>query len=595
MNRAFCTHLAHFCLLLGVLLGFVEATPICAGDDTFDTQIHTDPYIPVGKVEKVFHKRLTPIWLQALARPEHDLQRLAASAIALAHKKGQTGLDQTIAPLLSALGRPEQLDAVRLAVAQALIELDARDTAAVLFAHAQKDGVDMRIVVEPALTRWDYQPVRAVWLERINQPGLATRSWTMAIQGLATVHELKAIPRLRELVLAPDTEPIVRIEAAKALGALQPSGLEKDAERLAEGKAEAENAAHLAAAELLRKHRGAASAEILQRLALEAEPAAAWIALEGLLQDDPRRVALLLPKLKDCPDAGVRERCIEGFRKSPSIASLPLVADLMDDLHPLVRTCARKALADVAKIAEFREGVLAQATRQLAGNSWRALEQTTILMVNLDRKAAAPRFVQLLQHQRSEVYIAAAWGLRKLAVPETLPGQLGEVERRLLLVGRKGPMIANEKLDEELAQLCESLGRAKYAPAVPALRRFIPKQMLWIFGPRSRIAAIWGLGLDFEKVPPPASMVQEMIERLTDDDPRVREDMGVRTMCAITLGRTKARAAIEDLNSRHPIAMTDSPFTNACAWALEQITGKKQPISEGQWAYQMGWFLEPDR
>ncbi len=235
--------------------------------------------------------------------------------------------------------RPEQLAAVRLAAAQALIELDARNSVAVLFAHAQKDGIDMCIVVEPALARWDYQPVRgAIWLEHINQSGFATRSWTIAMQGLAAVRELKAIPRLRELVLAPDTDPIIRIEAAKALGALQTSGLEQDAERLAGGKAGAENDAHLAAAELLRNHRGAASAKILERLALEAEPAAAWIALEGLLQDDPRRVVLLLPKLKNSPDAGVRERCIEGFRKSPSMIALPLVADWIDDLHPLVRT-----------------------------------------------------------------------------------------------------------------------------------------------------------------------------------------------------------------------------------------------------------------
>ncbi|HEV8061699.1 MAG TPA: HEAT repeat domain-containing protein [Gemmataceae bacterium] len=582
-------------LLLGVFFGVAGATPLCAGDETFDTQIYSDPNIPVAQVEKVFHKRLTSVWLQALARPEHDLQRQAASAIALAHRKGQTGLEQTVPPLLRALDHPDQHITVRLAAAQALIELDARDAAPSLFAHVQRDGVDMRNVVEPALARWDYQPMRAVWLERINQPGLAAHSWIMAIQGLATVHELKAIPRLKELVMAPNVDPIIRIEAAKALGSLRTSGLEKDAERLAVGKAGPENASQLAAAELLRKHRGAASARILERLALEAEPAAAWIALDGLLQDDPRRVVLLIPRLKDSRDAGVRERCIEGFHRNPSMASLPLIADLMDDPHPLVRTSARKALADVAKNAEFREAVLAQATRQLASESWRVLEQTTILMVNLDRKAAAPRFVQLLQNQRGEVYVAAAWGLRKLAVPETLPDQLREVERRLVLVNKGIPRVPHEKIDEELAQLCESLGRAKYAPAAPALARFIPKKLLWIFGPQSRRAAVWALGLVFEKVPPPDSLVKALIERMNDLRDLLPDDQGVRTMCAIALGRMKAKAAIDDLNMSHPEQMTSSPLTNACAWALEQITGKKQPISKGEWAYQTGWFLEPDR
>ncbi len=359
--------------------------------------------------------------------------RQAASAIALAHKKGLKGLEQTV-PAPRKFTRRSRATRCRSFGGSASVDRagctrqrsrSLRSRTEGWHRHADRGGAGPGSLGLPA-------SARAVWLQRINQPGLATRSWTLAIQGLAFVHDLKAIPRLRVLVLAPDTGPIVRIEAAKALGALQTSGLEQDAERLAVGKAGAENASHIAAAELLRRHRGAASAKILERLALEAEPAAAWIALEGLLQDDPRRVVLLLPKLKNSPDAGVRERCVEGFRKSPSMVALPLVGDLMDDLHPLVRISARKALADVAKTAEFRDAVLAQATRQLTSDSWRALEQATILTVNLDRKAAAPRLVQLLQFPRPEVFVAAAWGLRKLAVPATLPGQLREVERRFV-------------------------------------------------------------------------------------------------------------------------------------------------------------------
>ncbi len=75
----------------------------------------------------------------------------------------------------------------------------------------------------------------------------------------------------------------------------------------------------------------------------------------------------------------------------------------------------------------------------------------------------------------------------------------------------------------------------------------------------------------------------------------IREHPGVLTMCATTLGRLKAKAAIGDLNANHPMQMTASPLMNALRSALEQITGKKQPVSEGQWAYQTGWFLEPDR
>ncbi len=104
------------------------------------------------------------------------------------------------------------------------------------------------------------------------------------------------------------------------------------------------------------------------------------------------------------------------------------------------------------------------------------------------------------------------------------------------------------------------------ASAVPALRQFIPKDMLFRIGPRCRIAAIWALGLDFEKGSPPPWLAPELLDRLTDIEVRLPEDLGVKAMCAITLGRTKAKSAFGDLNASHPMQLTDSPLTNACAW-----------------------------
>src|SRR5262249_46115520 len=155
----------------------------------------------------------------------------------------------------------------------------------------------MRNLVEPALARWDFGPARAVWLERLNQSSLPGHGWLLALRGLGSVREPQAVPRLRELTLAPATTPIIRLEAARALGVIRSQGLEEDAERLAAEETAPDSVARLAAASLLRKHRSNRAAKILQRLAVRTEPAVAAIALEGLLEADPRWVMPLMPQV----------------------------------------------------------------------------------------------------------------------------------------------------------------------------------------------------------------------------------------------------------------------------------------------------------
>src|SRR5437773_8908019 len=110
-------------LLLGVALS------AHALDEAIDSVMDTDPDIPTARVVKVFPPRLTALWLQALERPEKELKCQAAAAIALAHRRGMPGLETTVPPLLRVLDQPEQHSTVRLAAAQTLITLDARQAA----------------------------------------------------------------------------------------------------------------------------------------------------------------------------------------------------------------------------------------------------------------------------------------------------------------------------------------------------------------------------------------------------------------------------------------------------------------------------------
>jgi HEAT repeat protein len=411
-----------------------------------------------------------------------------------------------------------------------------------------------------------------------------------AIQALGVVREAKAVPRLRELAITSTTDPIIRLEAARALGAIQTTGLEKEAERLAAEKVAPGGVSQLAAASLLRHHRSDEATRILQRLAVDGEPAAAAVALDGLLEADPRLVLPLLPKVVSSPDAAVRSRAVEAHRRRPTADHIPLVVELLDDPHPQVRVGARKALLETAGRAEFRAGVLDQATRLLATDRWRALEQATILLAALDHKPSAARFAELLRFERPEVFVAAASGLRKLAVPETLAAQLAEIDRRWERSLKPDPNAPRAAIDLAVSQLAQSLGRARHAPATAVLARFIPKQ--GNIGPESRAAAIWALGLIHEKAPP-ERLVEGLLDRLTDDGTVVPEDLRVRRMCAVALGRMKLAEAVDSLRKYYPRKLTAEPFPNACGWALEQITGEKLSASGTVEVVQKGWFLEP--
>jgi HEAT repeat protein len=539
----------------------------------------------------------TALWLRALGRPEAEMKCRAAQAIALAHRSGVKGLETTVAPLLAELDRPDQHPTVRLAVAQALLELEAREALPSLLRNAQAGDGDFRDLVEPALARRDYAPARPVWLARLREPTASQRGLILAIEGLAAAREQQAAAPLRELVLRSEASWTVRLEAARAVGSLRAEGLEKDADALAGDASPRGLAGRLAAAFLLRRHRSAEAVRLLRRLAADPAPAVAAPAIAGLLDTDPKLVLPTIEALLSSRDATLRELAVEAVHRKPAAERVRLVADRLDDPHPEVRTKARQALRELAARPELRERVTAEASRVLAGESWRGLEQAAILLAQLGHKPAAGRLVELVAHDRPEVFVSAAWGLRTLAVPESLPGVVRYVGARQkdlrARAGHPDPLFG--PFDRQLCQLNQFLGQQKYQPAEPVLREFIPRMDKPMQAPvcqECRTAAIWALGLLHEgKVIP--ELVPALEGRLNDSVGPAREDGRVCRMAAVTLGRMRARDALPSLRKYCPEQVPSlDPIHNGCGWAIEQITGQAmQPPGTVQQVQEVRFFL----
>jgi HEAT repeat protein len=616
----------------GLLASLAVVFLACPGradyDPMIDSHMYHNPELPTVSIVLQMPPRAPDLWLQALARPEMEFRYQAAQAISLAHRRGFKGFEKTIEPLRTALNRTDEQPLVRLAIARALVDLDARATAPDLWRQAQAGNSDLRGVVEPALASWDFQPARAVWLQRLRDPATPADALRLAIVGLATVREHLAAEALRDIVLekqareparesAEGSQPLsyrpyppsVRLEAARALALLRPSRLEKDAERLAADTSFDALLSRLAAAELLHQHGSPEAIHLLERLELDPEPAVARLAVARLDEIDSKLVVPALGHLLASPDANLRSLACKVLFQQPSPEHLHLLAVHLNDAHQGVRREARDWLRKLAEKRQWHDKVIAEASQVLAGNDWRGLEQAAILLVLLDHRPAAERLFQLLDSGRAEVVITAAWGLRRLAVPETFPKVLAYIVKQKQLF-KQGKGMANrpkdfagEIFDHLFSQLNQLLGEQRYRPADSMLRQYVPRGT---GGMETRASAIYALGL-IHQGKADAALVAALEARLADVSSRPPEDSRVRRMSAISLSRMMGGSAgsqksqdpqlaehVKILQRFCPEQMVGFEMVStACGWAVERITGEPMKARPRVERMERDWFLSP--
>jgi HEAT repeat protein len=611
--------------LIGSLVGLLLVGRLPAAgtyDEVIDSPMYKVPDTPRPRTDCVFPAGLTQLWRRAFERPgaEAEIRCRLAHAVVRAKQLGVEDLDIFLPPFRGAIDQPDQHPTVRLAVARALVVLDARDAAPSLLRIAREGDVAMRNVIEPALARWNFQPARQVWLERLGDPATPPWSLVLAIRGLAAVGEVKAADRLRAIVLSGSSGQL-RVEAARALGALRSEGLEADAERLAADASPTALIARLAAASLLQRHQSQKAIDLLQRLTRDKEPSVVRVAVTRLLALDAKLVLPALDAVLASRDAKVRSLGVDVLFRLPDQKHLPLLADRLDDQHPEVRRQTRRFLHALAGNKELQKQVIAEATRVLAGDEWRGQEQATILLTQLNHKPATRRFVKLLRSERPEVLLTAAWGLRKLAEKETLLGAVAGAAgarglRKLAdketldgvvkyIQDEAPPLLAGpgakkrvplEVLDHQLSQLNQLLGEQKHAGADDLLRRFIPRPFNESGGAESRAAAVWALGLIHEGKTD-RELAAQLEGRLNAGNAIPAEFPHVRRMSAITLARLGAREALPSLRRHRPDRKPSAGdlVKNACGWAIEQLDGEAMLAPETLEAPQGDWFLKPSQ
>lgn len=546
-----------------------------------------DPELKLPDRITSFTRDFKGVWIQALERPEIDLQRMAADTVAAAHKHGIPDLVETVPVLEKILAAPDSHPSARFAAARALIVLDSRSSAGKLLHASQNFGSELRQLVEPAMADWDFAPAKTIWTNRISTTEVRQRDLVLALRGLGKTRETVVLPDLLKIVLDTLRTADVRLEAAAAAGQLADSGLETDASALAASKRPGDIFLRVCALRLLSRHSSETARQLLGQLAVDTEPSVASAALHRLNEIDPALVLPFVEQSLQNADPLVRDEAISAYLSLPNPSRMRRLGPLLGDSHPDVRAHVREGFYRLADQPDLSEPIRSSAMEVLVGQRWQGHEEAALLLGTLDFTPASMRLVELLDSPRGSVMLASAWALRKLSDRKTIPGILDKISRQTVI---RKTVPYNDVLDMQVAHLFEACGRMRAKEATPLLLQYVPKDLR--MGHLSRSAAIWVLGWLNAGVPD-KPLSDALLARALDTAILLPESDLVKQHSVIALARMKA---VEHAPAIRNIIAGKTPHSYlglGVRWAVKELTGEELPEPVPEFVGQGVWFLEP--
>lgn len=560
---------------LGLSLSLFGTQPLVGQTIDPDREIvlltTTDPQLEFPSLVADWHPATLTVWRAALQHRESELRREVADMIRQAHRYGLTGLESLRDPLLEILRDADQSPLTRLSVAQTLIELELVELAPQLDAVAATGSPLLQATIDRGLARWDHGPARQRWRALLARPDADPRLLQTAIRSLATVGDASSVKALRKILFSPQHGWPIRLDAARALARLQSDQVVAWAHQLGGAQASARRAQLVV--ELLAGATSEEAIALLDALADRDEPTIVAVALERLRLVDPQKVLSRAPQLVVDRDANIRRAVIGTLAQHPSAESVGLLATALADLVPEQRRQARHHLLVQADDGALRPLVIQRATEQLEQEQWRAIEQATMILVELQRHEVSDRLFELIDFPQAEVQRAAAFGLKQLLNDERAAELLAVAERVSQQIA-KGEATPGRHAAQ--AHLLEALGVLRHRPGTELLEQLVPKAAPYTI--HSRAAAVWSLGHLLE----PATdqrLIGALHQRLADadsDDPEYGE---VRAAAAIALGRIGDPESLAELRRWYELESAQSLVGRSCGWAVQQLTGEPLPAA----------------
>ncbi len=556
-------------------------------DREIDWETVTNPSLGLRKPELGWALDVKPIWLASLRHTESDLRREVAESILQAHRAGMPGLVELKEALGAVLEDPAESLVTKTSVAAALVALDCRDLAPQLAAHAADGSPRMKTVIERGLARWDYQPMREIWLARLADASMDPQWTLLAAESLAEVGEPRAIEPLSRMLLSNLTPGTLRLASARALAKLKPEEALAWSRQLQAGTSRDARLEAQCGVELLAEQSSPEAIELLESYVDHPAPSVAGVALNRLLKIEPARVLARAEQMVVAADANLRRITMMALAGDPTPRSVGLLAQALGDRVPSLRRGARRILLRLAARDDLRSEVIERSAEALATDAWRAKEQALIVLTELQHRAINDQLPALTDDPRDEVRIAAAWAIKHLFEPDRGATVLDLATRITTKIEGGGPIESDSFVQ---AHLLEALGLLKHRPAVALLLKPLPKGSPYVV--EARAAAIWSLGFVLNPQEDAAS-VRLLEERLADANSVPMEYPEVRAAAAIALGRIADPASLKELRNWQQYDGPNTPVGRSCGWAIMQMTGEPLPPAITPQRQIVNWSIEP--
>jgi len=463
--------------------------------------------------------------------------------------------------LIGQFDNPKNSVLVKRSIISAACLLDNGANAQAIWQASMQDP-GLAPLVENHLIRWKSPVAAEHWRKVLSDPKSSPGQVQRALDGLANVGQSQDIPLCNDVLKSEQSTPMTRAAAARTLGMLQSSGLVGLAKDLLNTK---DQDKEMLAGFLLANHTQEDALVVLETVLAQGSSPAQRIAAHAIARNFPKQGLSRIETWVKHPDDQIRLAALELLKNDPSESNTRLQSSMLSDPDLVVRKTAKVQLLELCTKG-FRPLVDECITENLSGKAWQGIEQAIVLAVELQDRSRCARFLELIEHQRAEVNMHAAWGLMELAVDPAIVSGIVPHAQKLTQGLDAGDHYEKQDIIR-LSFLLEVFGRNRYEPVADMLKKYIPKRDFRM-GNLSRASAIWALGKILKEQDDPA-LRASLSERIKDLSSLMPENYLVGYACILTLGEFGFLDSMPTID-RYTLDSKDG-LNSAGRWAKEQI------------------------